>query len=406
MTVIGSFARFIPNRARLRRVKRLMGSRVRGLKYCTTRFGAVTVSSNVTVKRSKVLCSLPSHSVVTSDIRCVIGTRGTSTVVYVSGYSGVAPNVLVTDVQLGVPAIFISNNPVRTRGVRKRGTSLVATVVGTTSGDISSRRVRRVRSYTYPNYNDYSKVFATGSVGDLARTVKLSLPNGNAVLTARTGHVRLFGSTTGLIIRGTFGCCRRNSRDILPGDVTAHHTFLGTVALSVTVNNSSGAILRLLTITGRTNISFGVTSVSTLDHGIPYLYGVSPGARGCSVRRYGHTNNVLGVLKRLTGINLLSARYGHIGNDALNRSVQGCDVLTRRMSHRTRHVCDDTPNNIFDGGVNSRGGACRALSASHTAKYVHSIRRTCDGSNKLTILFKGVTRSNYIIGATNISRDV
>lgn len=114
MTVMGSFARFIPKRMRLRRVNRRIGTRVRGLKYFTTRFGAVTVSSNVTVKRSKVLCSLPSHSVVTSDIRCVIGTRGTSTVMYVDGYSGVAPNVLVTTVHLGVPAIFMSNKPVRT----------------------------------------------------------------------------------------------------------------------------------------------------------------------------------------------------------------------------------------------------------------------------------------------------
>lgn len=113
--MIGSFARFIPKRMRLRRVNRFMGRRVRGLKYFTTRFGAVTVSSNVTVKRSNVLCSLPSESVVTSDIRCVMGTRGTSTVIYVDGYSGVAPKVLVTTVELGVPAIFISNNPVRTK---------------------------------------------------------------------------------------------------------------------------------------------------------------------------------------------------------------------------------------------------------------------------------------------------
>lgn len=105
----------MPKRARLRRVNRRIGTRVRGLKYFTTRFGAVTVSSKVTVKRSKVLCSLPSHSVVTSDVRCVIGTRGTSTVMYVSGYSGVAPKVLVTSVHLGVPAIFISNKPVRTK---------------------------------------------------------------------------------------------------------------------------------------------------------------------------------------------------------------------------------------------------------------------------------------------------
>lgn len=114
VTVIGDFARFIPNRARLRRVNRVIGGRVRTVNYCTTRFGAVTISSNVTVNRSKVLCSLPDHSVVTSSIRCVIGTRGTSTVVYVSGYSGIAPNVLVTSVHLGVPAIFYSNNPVRT----------------------------------------------------------------------------------------------------------------------------------------------------------------------------------------------------------------------------------------------------------------------------------------------------
>lgn len=141
---------------------------------------------------------------------------------------------------------------------------------------------------------------------------------------------------------------------MLPHDVTAHSTFLGTVALSVTVNNDAGAILRLLTMTRRTNTSFGVRSVSRLDHGIPYLYGLDPGARGCDIRRYGHTNNVLNVLGRLGGNNLVGNTIGHISNGALSRRVGGCSVANTRVSPRTSHVCRSTPNEGFSARVNDR----------------------------------------------------
>lgn len=263
-----------------------------------------------------------------------------------------------------------------------------------------------VRRRTYPAYNYYSNVFATGSVGYLGRTVNLTLPNGNAVITARRGHGRLFGSTTGLVMRGTFGCCRGNSRDMLPQDVTAHRTFLGTVALSVTVKKSAGAVLRLLTITRRTRMSFGVSSVSVLSHGDPYLYGMTPGARGCRVRSIGHTKNVVTVVSRLTGNKLMSAAILHMSKVALTRTVSGCDVADPSIYSRTVGGCSDTTTNGFGLMLKSRRTSCGRLSASHTRKYVHSLRRTCDGSNNLTMLGKGVTRSNYIIGATNISTDV
>lgn len=225
-------------------------------------------------------------------------------------------------------------------------------------------------------------------------------------MTARRGHGELFRSTTGLVMTGTFECCRRKSRDMLPHDVTAHRTFLGTVALSVTVNNSAGAMLRLLTITRRTKTSFGVSSVSVLSHGAPYLYGMTPGARGCRMRSIGHTNNVVTVVSRLTGNKLISAGIHHISKVALTRTVSQCDVADSGMYGRTVGGCSDTTTKGFGLMLNSRGTSCGRLSASHTANYVHSLRRTCDGSNNLTILGKGVTRSNYIIGATNMSRDV
>lgn len=307
----------MPNRIRLGSLKRVITHRVRGTNNITGRFGAVTMSSNVTVNRDNVLCSLPDHSLVTSSIRCVIGTRYTSTLIYVSGYSGVAPNVLVTTVHLGVPIMFVSNKPVRTNGVLTdaingdrggrsdgndtiHGLSLISTVVSTTSSDVDSRSITTVRTSTYPAYNSYSNVFATGSVGYLARTLKLTLPNGNSLLTARSLHHRLFLRTNHAVISLTGHHCRRSSSSMLPHSVTDGTTFRGTVALSVTVNNSAGAVLRLLTTTGRTRISFGVSSVSHLDHNIPYLTGITPTSRGCRVRSIRHTNNIFTLLTRLS----------------------------------------------------------------------------------------------------------
>ncbi len=187
VTVYGSFGRIVPKRIRLGGMTRLVGSRIHGTNNAPVRFGLVNIYSNVTVTRRNVGFSLTDHRLVTSSIRAVLATRTFSTYVYVPGYSGVIPNVIVKTLHYGVPAVFYSNNPVTINGNHgKRSLSLgdiFRTITTYATNGVSRSSLRCIRYGTYPNTNSYSNVFATGSVGYLYRMLNLTLPNGNALLT-------------------------------------------------------------------------------------------------------------------------------------------------------------------------------------------------------------------------------
>lgn len=363
VNVMDSGGSVIPKRVGVSGVISTIGRNITLTNNIPVMFPTVTIYSNVTVKRRKVGCSLMAHRLVTSSARTVTGTRTFSTLMVIPGYSGGIPNVLVTTTEVGIPAIFMDNNPVLTNRIGNGGADLsdvFRTINTCATGGVATRRLTRFRGGTYPSYNSYSNVCATGDVGYLARTVNVKLRNGNAVPTICSSEVGLTGRTNVGIVRLLRG-------SVHPHSVLARGTFVGTLAISVTLNYSAGAVLRLPTVTGRTNIGLGLSVTGRVDGGAPGLYRLTPTNRAC-VRSLGRTNNICTMVGRLAGIKLLSASLVATANGAMNRGV----------------------------------GNYRVGSAS----VVHPIAGPCDGANNVTILGNGLTPSNSIIGEDTITRRV
>lgn len=327
VTIIGSGDSCVPNRVRLSGVTRRIGTKVEGTNNIPFRFGAVNIYSNVTVGRGNVGCDLYSHRLVTSSVRIVLATRPLSTVMFVPGYSGVIPNVLLTTYHLGLPYVFISNNPVLPNGdARARGEVNLSRVFRCSNGCFTNGvDLRGLRDYTYatyPAYNSYDNVCATGSVGYLARAVNVSLPKSNAVPTIVDRELHLTGEANREIVRLL-------GRSVGPNSVVARGSVRGTVHASVTVNYSAGAVLRLATVTRTTNRSVSLGVLSRCNGGAPRVYGLGP-TSSIFVASLGSINNVRTIIGRLTGNNVVGASTLAMGN-AITSEVTGTPSTSKRV---------------------------------------------------------------------------
>lgn len=137
--------------------------------------------------------------------------------------------------------------------------------------------------------------------------------------------------------------------------------------VAVTLNKSAGTVLRLLTVTRTTRISFTVRSFGRVRGQMPRLTSLGP-SKGCIFRSLCGINKIPTIRGCLLSGNLLRNSYLAMAKGALTRGLRGITPLTRNRS------------------------------------IVVSLRGPGHGSNPLVILGNGLTPSNTIMGISKLGR--
>lgn len=353
INITGNFDAVAPYGVNLSKLTHHTRTKIHTTKKVPRLFNAVAVDSNVSVNARNVGCSLISHSIVTSSVRAMYGNRDLSNILTVNNYSGGVPNTVVTVTQVGVPTVFICNNAVGPNRCRNRSLAIIdtfRTINRCDTNGVNRRQLLNMRHGTYPKTNSYNNVCATGAVSSSFRTVKVDLVCSSAVTTrSRRGTRDARGSTRTLI--GTV-----HGR-VLPDRVLAHGTFRGTVSIVVTINNSAGSILRLLTVTGTVNIRLALSSFRAVQQQIPILYSLGP-SNHCITASLRQTNNVPRIVGVLLIGNLLRNSTLAVAKRAVRRILTS--VPTRPHTSRSivqpfdGPVCPVNRLNVLGNGLTDR----------------------------------------------------
>jgi dihydroxy-acid dehydratase len=238
--------------------------------------------------------------------------------------------MLMADMRLNIPAIFVSGGPMEAGKTRLAGKDvkldLVDAMVTAADDQVSDEEVAQVERSACPTCGSCSGMFTANSMNCLTEALGLSLPGNGSLLATHADRRELFLEAGRRIVALTRRYYEQGDEAALPRGIATFEAFENAIRLDIAMGGSTNTVLHLLAAAQEGGVNFTMHDIDRLSRQTPNLCKVAPATQKYHMEDVHRAGGVIAILGELDRAGLLHCQARTVHSETLGEALDRWDI--------------------------------------------------------------------------------
>ena len=238
----------------------------------SVQFNTITVSDGISMGTPGMRYSLVSREVIADSIEAVVCAQGFDGFVAIGGCDKNMPGCAMAMARIDRPSVFVYGGTIQLGAERRDIKSVFEAVGQHTAGAIGEAELKEVEATAIPGPGSCGGMYTANTMASAVEALGLSLP-GSSAQEAVSQAKRQDSYAAGAAVQHLL------ERGIKPSDILCREAFENAIAVTITLEGSTNAVLHLLAIASAAGVPLELDDFTRVGKKVPVLADIRPAGR-------------------------------------------------------------------------------------------------------------------------------
>ena len=330
IAVANSFTQFVPGHVHLKDMGQLVARAIERAGGVAKEFNTIAIDDGIAMGHGGMLYSLPSRDLIADSVEYMVNAHCADALVCISNCDKITPGMLMADLRLNIPAVFVSGGPMEAGKVQRQGTEihldLVDAMVVAANPHESDDTVQTYERSACPTCGSCSGMFTANSMNCLTEALGLSLPGNGTLVATHADREALFLEAARLIVDLARRWYEQEDERVLPRSIASFAAFENAMSLDIAMGGSTNTVLHLLAAAHEAGVPFTMNDIDRLSRKVPNLCKVAPSTPKYHVEDVHRAGGIMGILGELHRAGLIHPEVPTVHAPTLGEALERWDV--------------------------------------------------------------------------------
>ena len=405
IAIVNSFTQFVPGHTHLHHIGQEIKAMIEEKGCFAAEFNTIAIDDGIAMGHDGMLYSLPSRDLIADSVEYMCNAHKADAMICISNCNKIAPGMLMAEMRLNIPAVFVSGGPMEAGQAIGKALDLVDVMVMGADDTIEDSVLKTVESNACPTCGSCSGMFTANSMNCLNEAIGLALPGNGTIVATHKNRKELFKKAASQIVENTFKYYRDGDESVLPRSIATREAFMNAMTLDIAMGGSTNTVLHILAIANEAGVNFTMDDIDSLSRKTPVLSKVAPNS-SYHIQDVNRAGGILGILAELNRKGLLHTDVSRADGLTLKEALEQYDIVGSNVSEQAKTIYSSAPGGFFNLILGSQDTQYKNLDTDREKGCIRSIDNCYSTDGGLAILKGNIAENGCVVKTAGVDESI
>ena len=406
IAIVNSFTQFVPGHTHLHEAGQIVKAEIEKMGCYAAEFNTIAIDDGIAMGHDGMLYSLPSRDIIADSVEYMVNAHKADAMICISNCDKITPGMLMADMRLNIPAVFVSGGPMEAGKYKGENLDLIAAMVKGADPTVSDAELAEVEDRACPGCGCCSGMFTANSMNNLTEAIGLSLPGNGTILATHANRIELMKAAARQVVKNAFAYYEDGDESVLPRSIATRQAFLNAMTLDIAMGASTNTVLHLLAVAQEAEVNFTMADIDQLSRKTPFLCKLAPNSQKYSVQECGRAGGMLNLLGELAKGGLIDTSVKRVNGATLAEDIEKYSILKADIDPEAKRIYSSAPAGKFCNQLGVQNTNYETLDTDRANGCIRDIEHAYTKDGGMAILFGNIAQDGCVVKTAGVDESI